>query len=207
MIPSWLRLSSVQIDDIAILPSDWTAQIESVANTFGARSMLDSSSPTSLEPAGTLIELKVVHGSDIARNLPWLFEVYSGPMLEFASMSFGKRLYPCNSIDDAVNINIISGVGGRYEWHVDTNPVTGLLFLSSLDEKDGGALVFKKGNADYIVRPSRGMFHCFDATDTPHRVEPLLRNISRISVPMNYYADSNNSGRDKELQNYLHKKA
>lgn len=201
--PNWLTVFGVDVSKIVSFPDDWDSQIKAVSSKSSVDTLLDGESDTSLEGPGTFIPVKVVMGDVVQSRLPWLYNAYAREFLEFSSESFERKLHVCNAVDDAVNINTVYGNGGRYEWHVDTNPVTGLLFVETLSEEEGGALVFKKFDTEFRIIPKRGMFYCFDARNVPHRVEPLKRERTRISVPMNYYLNSRNTGRADELNRYL----
>ena len=102
--------------------------------TSAKTTVLDGASETSREELGTKIPVRVVEGDPIAKDLPWLFNLYEREFLEFSSESFATHLYVCNDSNDAININCIEGLPARYEWHVDTNPVTGILFVDDLSQ-------------------------------------------------------------------------
>ena len=203
--PSWLPLYGRDFSADVSMPKDWDIQVLNLAKTRSIDTILDGDSPTSLEKSGTKIPISVVMGEVISTELPWLYKVYENEMLEFSSRAFGTALFKCNGVDDSININLVRGVSGRYEWHLDTNPVTGLLFAETLDSDEGGALVFRKFEEEYRIQPKRGMFYCFDARDIPHAVEPLKVARTRTSIPMNYYLTEDNSGRTDELNEYLRK--
>lgn len=203
--PSWLPIYAKDFSADGSMPSDWDIQILKLASMRAVETILDGESPTSLEEVGTKIPIRVVMGEVVFGELPWLYHVYESEMLAFASNAFGTALYKCNRVDDSININSVSGISGRYEWHLDTNPVTGLLFAETLEEEEGGALVFRKFGEEFRIQPKRGMFYCFDAREVPHAVEPLRVDRTRTSVPMNYYLTPDNSGRDDQLNEYLRK--
>jgi hypothetical protein len=201
------QLFNLQLETVRFFPKDWETQIAKVVRDYSTAQILDGSSATSREiDLAEPISIRIVDGSSIHTNLRWLFDLYCGELLKFAEKNFGKRLHIAQDLRSAVNLNIIEGRGRRYEWHVDSNPVTGLLFLSTLDERDGGALLFKQHSEEIRIYPKLGMFLCFDATEVPHTVEPLLREVVRISAPMNFYIDPKNQVRPKDLDEYLYQK-
>ncbi len=206
-LPPWKPYYEFDAQAQGLLPEGWQAKITEVIRDVGYLTVLTGDSATSREKnASVSIEVVVADGRSVKSALPWLWELYAGEFMEFAAKAFARRLYPANDVRSAVNVNSISGVDGRYEWHVDSNPVTGLLFVSELGVSDGGALVFRdrvrKLNA--IVRPRPGRFLCFDARDIPHRVAPLRKEIQRISVPMNYYESSTDQPRPGDLDEKLY---
>lgn len=199
--PSWLRFSCTDVRKH--LPVDWHEQIAAVVVKHARDTVLTGGSETSLEAPGTEIKVRVVQGSPIYSELSWLADLYEGAFLNIASCFFDTELFKCNSVDDAINVNCIEGGGSRYELHKDTNPVTGLLFVDTLLQEQGGALLFEKHGESFRVQPRSGYFCCFDAREVPHTVEPLREETRRWSIPMNYYLDKHNSGRDASLNEYL----
>ena len=125
--------------------------------------------------------------------------------IHWSSSVTGIDLVMAEDVESSININMVAGIGNRYERHVDSNPVTGLLYLSTLAEEDGGALVFDhpSGLSDRIY-PRQGLFVAFDASDTPHYVAPLKRHLARLSVPMNYYRVGETQARPIDLDSYLY---
>lgn len=107
------------------------------------------------------------------------------------------------SIKSGVNVNILSGPGGRYELHYDSNPLTGLLFVTDHDEVSGGQLQFKLDGHDLYLNPRRGTFITFDARRLPHSVTPLTCESLRITAPMNFYVEGEDQ-RPAELDDYLY---
>lgn len=168
--------------------------------------VLTGESNTSFEQQAN-IHVDVLEGDHIMRHLPWLFDLYQNDFLHFVRQSFGSQIYCSNEQNSAININKISGIGARYEWHLDTNDITGLLFVDDFFTQDGGELLFKKGKNEFALLPKRGLFICFLTAELPHAVLPLrLANKARLSIPMNYYFDKNNTGRDPQVHQYLTRK-
>ena len=201
--PQWLEFFGSDFSEK--FPFDWKKQVSALIQSSSKSTVLDGASETSREKLGTRIPVRIVEGKAIARDLPWLVRLYEHDFLQFASDSFGKQLFVCNETNDAININCIEGVAARYEWHVDTNPVTGILFVETFDKSDGGALIFRKQGEEFRFQPRSGWFCCFAAQDVEHAVEPLLASTMRTSIPMNYYVDRTNTGRDPTLNAYLYK--
>lgn len=189
------------------LPKNWISQIEKLSLDKGYKTVLrgDGSSSRERRPGAEML-VRVSDGLAISDSLPWLWDLYLYELREFSERSFGRSLFPANRLESAVNVNHLSGTKSRYEWHVDTNPVTGLLFVSTLRAEDGGALVFRNTQArtNRIVRPKAGLFICFDAREIEHRVAPLRRPVDRISVPMNYYESIENQPRPDDLDTKIY---
>jgi hypothetical protein len=187
-----------------LLPLDWVAQIERVVLSCARQSCLDGRSVTSREPdLGCALTVDVVDGNDIRRELPWLYQLYEGPLASIASLIHSQAVLPARDVRSAININALAGVGARYEWHVDSNPVTGILYVTDHPEGSGGELLFRVENREIVVRPTRGLFVAFDAREAPHCVMPLMTDGPRISIPMNYYLPGEQP-RPSDLDAYLY---
>lgn len=203
MRESWRPFFTWNLNTTSLLPSNWQSQIDDVVERFGYETVLTGQGSTSREKrSNQYIKVVIVDGLIIRPFLPWLWSIYNGPLLDFASSSFGRPLFPAEDEKSAVNINNLTGNGARYEWHVDSNPVTGLLFASTCPPEQGGGLVFRdiEGKRNAIVRPTAGVFICFDAREIPHRVAPLKGDISRTSIPMNYYETADSQARPSDLE-------
>jgi len=102
----------------------------------------------------------------------------------------------------------------RFECHVDSNPLTGLLFCT--DHPVGGELVFAHstgaaGTAGVdqdcsAIRPHAGHLIFFDARRHPHYSRPLTTASGmRIVAVMNFYTKSfPESTRPPELNQHLY---
>jgi hypothetical protein len=100
----------------------------------------------------------------------------------------------------AVALNVQTGPD-RYECHVDTNPIEGLLYVTTHREGEGGELVVSnRGEAQSveevdadstIVEPKAGYLLFFDGRHHSHYVASLKDPTAvRIVVAMNYYVPS-----------------
>jgi hypothetical protein len=105
-----------------------------------------------------------------------------------------------------VNINQLAGRGAQYEWHVDSNPITGVLYATDSDNGLGGSLVFRddQNGQKSVFRPKAGTFICFDAREISHRVAPLRREGERVSLPMNYYHSATDQPRPPDLDSQIY---
>lgn len=203
---SWKPYHSLDLLALDVLPVNWQDQIRDVVGKHSVKTVLTGDGSTSRErKPGLRLTVDVVGGSTIRQELPWLWNLYVGHLRDFASKAFGRPLFPANLEHTAVNINRLSGRGARYEWHVDSNPVTGLLFSTTSAKGDGGSLVFKGSDRRFsLVRPKAGTFICFDARDIPHRVAPLRGDSERLSLPMNYYESPVDQPRPEDLDGQIY---
>ncbi|MFI6345666.1 2OG-Fe(II) oxygenase [Streptomyces sp. NPDC050560] len=201
VIPELPFLSLVDVS--ALLPRDWRADVERCVERASVASALRGGEPGSLEPPGTEIAYRLVDGEAVARELPWLRARYDDTFLRLAEAASGRSLVVDSSPRSAVNVNVLPAHGGGYEWHRDTNPVTGVLFLSSHPEGRGGALELTgRGGHVWRVQPLEGYAVFFDARNSPHRVASATE--TRISAPMNFYVRGEERIRPAALDDRLY---
>jgi hypothetical protein len=145
--------------------------------------------------------VQTVGGLAIRRSLPWLYDLYRGLFLELACSCFGESVMIAKDDRYAINLNIQQGIKMRYECHVDSNPVEGLLYVTSHLPGDGGELVVSNVSAAVgpaeidqnctRILPTRGDLIFFDARQHPHYVTALTSpGACRVAVAMNYYTPS-----------------
>lgn len=112
-------------------------------------------------------------------------------------------------------LNVQRGTGMRFECHVDSNPLTGLLFCTD-HPAGGGELVVghDPAAADVdaierdcsVIRPHAGHLIFFDGRKNPHYARPLaLEADVRVVAVMNFYTGScPESTRPPELNRHLY---
>lgn len=155
-----------------------------------------------------------VHAPQVRQDLPWLHQLYRSAFLELAGETYEEKVSPADDDRYGVVLNVQRGTRMRFECHVDSNPLTGLLFCT--DHVNGGELVFAHDAAAAsiedverdcsVVRPSAGHLIFFDARRYPHYVRPLTRASDlRVVAVMNYYTEScPESTRPPELNQHLY---
>jgi hypothetical protein len=122
----------------------------------------------------------------------------------FVRSYIGLEVSPSRFERSSITLNLLRGQGSRYERHVDTNSITGLLFANSLTQDDGGALrLYYPDSPPVNVYPKEGTLLLFDARWVPHEVMPLLRNAMRLSIPMNYFLSTDIEVRPEYLDDYI----
>jgi 2OG-Fe(II) oxygenase superfamily len=111
-------------------------------------------------------------------------------------------------------LNVQQGTGMRFECHVDSNPLTGLLFCT--DHPAGGEFVVAHDAkaADLaaverdcsVIRPHAGHLIYFDGRDFPHYARRLTAaSGTRIVAVMNFYTEScPEATRPPELNRHLY---
>jgi hypothetical protein len=155
-----------------------------------------------------------VHADQVRHRLPWLYHHYRGIFLELAGEACEEKVTPALDERYGVVLNAQRGTRMRFECHIDSNPLTGLLFCT--EHVDGGELVFAHdaaaaSTADVerdcsVVRPTAGHLIFFDARRYPHYVRPLTEESDmRVVAVMNYYTGScPESARPPALNRHLY---
>jgi hypothetical protein len=155
-----------------------------------------------------------VHAHQVRHRLPWLYQAYRGTFLELAGEACEEKVSPAHDDRYGVVLNVQRGTRMRFECHIDSNPLTGLLFCT--DHVNGGELVFAHDAAAAsiadverdcsVVRPSAGHLIFFDARWYPHYVRPLTQESDmRVVAVMNYYTETSpESTRPLELNRHLY---
>jgi 2OG-Fe(II) oxygenase superfamily len=183
------------------LPGDWQYEIAAAAGDadfrrFPRTPILSRESPDILD-----VWRGRVHAGDVLRDLPWLYKFYRSSFLELAQSTCAEPVMP--ALDDRYGIvlNVQRGTEMRFECHVDSNPLTGLLFCTDQRAGAGGELVFAHDPAATdvgaverdcsVIRPHAGHLIFFDGRWHPHYARPLTDESDvRIVAVMNFYTQS-----------------
>ncbi len=156
-----------------------------------------------------------VHAGQVRLSLPWLYDFYRGCFLELARKTCAERVRPAADDRYGVVLNIQRGKTMRFECHVDSNPLTGLLFCTDQPAGAGGELVVGNDtNATGIaaidrdcsvIRPQAGRLIFFDGSRNPHYARSLTSGSDmRVVAVMNFYTKSRpESTRPPELNRHL----
>ncbi|MCO1658884.1 2OG-Fe(II) oxygenase [Pseudonocardia humida] len=200
----------------SILPQDWASQLLSIAEHHAQQITLIPDSPTSREVSDvTEVPTATVDGIVLSREAPWLLDLYRGPFRDLGQTVVQETLSPAGDPKIAANLNVQTGIKMRYEAHVDTNPLQGMLYVTDHPPGDGGELVVAQdvhavgtvgidSNAS-VIYPTSGCLIFFDARRNPHYVRPLRRRgATRVAVAMNFYTPScPESSRPPDLTTHL----
>jgi len=155
-----------------------------------------------------------VHADTVLQKLPWLYKLYRGDFLELAAQAWGEPIQAAADDRYGVVLNVQQGCTMRFECHVDSNPVTGLLFFTDHPEGGGelvvghdpgaiGVEVLEKNSS--VIRPQAGQLIFFDGKTYPHFARRLRsQHDVRIAAVMNFYTDTcPESTRPPELNSHL----
>ena len=155
-----------------------------------------------------------VHADQVHERLPWLYKAYRNEILELAGEVSAEHVSAAQDDRYGIVLNVQRGTKMRFECHVDSNPLTGLLFCT--DHAVGGELVVAHdvtaaGVAEIdrscsVIRPHAGQLIFFDARQYPHYARLLTRESeTRVVAVMNFYTEScPESSRPRELNRHLY---
>jgi hypothetical protein len=196
------------------LPPTWQAQIRTTAADADFRNFPQTPVLSREGPQVPHIARGRVHAAQVRDRLPWLHQGYRGHFLELAREVCRERVAAARDERYGVVLNVQQGTGMRFECHVDSNPLTGLLFCT--DHPAGGELVVAHDShaADIaaverdcsVIRPQAGHLIYFDAREHPHYARQLTAASGmRIVAVMNFYTEScPEATRPPELNRHLY---
>jgi hypothetical protein len=210
-----LRFGWTTFDVSSRLPAGWQQDVAAVAVEADFREFPRTPILSREAVDVARISRGRVHASQVREHLPWLYRLYRGYFLGLAGETCTERVAP--ALDDRYGIvlNVQRGTMMRFECHVDSNPLTGLLFCTDHRTGTGGELVFAHDPAASdveavekdcsVLRPHAGHLIFFDGRRYPHYARPLLTEPQvRIVAVMNFYTESYpESTRPPELNRYL----
>jgi hypothetical protein len=197
------------------LPGDWQEDISAVAAEADFREF--PRTPVLSREARDVARIPRgrVHADQVRRSLPWLYRFYQEEFLQLAQEASPERIVPARDDRYGIVLNVQRGNAMRFECHVDSNPLTGLLFCTD-HPSGGGELVFAHDPAAAdvgaverdcsVIRPHAGHLIFFHGSKYPHYARPLLSGSEvRVVAVMNFYTDSfPESTRPPELNRHLY---
>jgi hypothetical protein len=198
-----------------LLPEGWNKEILRVASSYARSHVIVPKSITSRELDLELrLPVLTVGGETVKNLLPWLCDLYSGEFLRIGQQCVEEPVQTASQWRYAINLNVQKG-DMRYECHVDSNPLEGLLYITDHPPGTGGELVVSRqsnvsGPTEVmedaeVILPRAGHLIFFDAREHPHFVAKLRDPSSiRVAVAMNYYTPScPESSRPQDLDRHL----
>src|SRR5690349_9484217 len=189
----------ITFDVADLLPQGWQREVLTVAADADFREFPRTPILTREAEDVTAISRGRVHADQVGEGLPWLQGLYQGEFLELANEAWNEPVVTAKDTRYSVVLNVQRGKSMRFECHVDSNPLTGLLFLT--DHGEGGEVVVSRdpGASDLtaieldclVIRPHAGHLLFFDARHHPHYVRSLTSESDmRVIAAMNFYTQS-----------------
>jgi hypothetical protein len=200
----------------SLLPVNWRTDIQRVAiNRSQQRRLVPPHSTSREDSSVTSLPIHGVRGEIVWRELPWLIDLYRGLFRDLAQQYTAENVRIAESRRYGTVLNVQRGDGERYECHIDSNPIEGLLYVTSHASGTGGELVVANNvNADSVekvdadcsvIYPQEGHVVFFNGRSHPHYVRPLLVGDIRVAVAMNFYTESvPETTRPPDLDEYLY---
>jgi hypothetical protein len=159
---------------------------------------------TDLLPQDWTTDIKKVAAEAFVGNYPrtpfWLYELYRREFLGLAEQAWGEPIRAASDNRYGVVLNVQQGKTMRFECHVDSNPVTGLLFFTEHPDGGGELVVANDPEAvgvdaleenGSVIRPQKGQLIFFDGKSYPHYARTLWSNGDvRVVAVMNFYTQS-----------------
>lgn len=200
----------------SLMPGGWDHELIEAARRLNQRKKISPDNVTSRE-AHDVSELVIrnVGSLVVEAELPWVRDLYETIFLELAQLTADEPVSVAKGKGHTVVLNVQTSEDMRYICHVDTNPIQGLLYVTSQPPGVGGELVvsntttaasLEEIDADCsVIYPQSGHLVFFDGRYNPHYIRPLLRQDDiRVAVAMNYYIPSvPESLRPADLDDYL----
>jgi hypothetical protein len=208
------RFRWITFDVSDLLPSGWQQDVRELATDADFRDFPRTPVLSREAAYVSRISRGRVHADVVRRRLSWLHGLYVGAFLQLAAEAWPEPVVTARDTRYGLVLNVQRGTSMRFECHVDSNPLTGLLFCT--EHQAGGELAFSNdpaatGLAEIerdcsIVRPHAGHLVFFDAREHPHYARPLRsRSDLRILAAMNFYTEScPESTRPRELNRHLY---
>jgi 2OG-Fe(II) oxygenase superfamily len=211
-----LSFPQAEFDVTSWLPEGWQRDIITVAAKAECRAF--PRTPVLSREAQEVenVSRGRVHADQVRRGLPWLYRLYRTRILALAASISTEEVMPAADDRYGVVLNVQRGTKMRFECHIDSNPLTGLLFLTDHAANAGGELVFARDeDADgvaalernsVVIPPRAGLLIFFDGRRHPHYARALRSESDvRIVAVMNFYTESYpESTRPRELNRHLY---
>jgi hypothetical protein len=198
------------------LPPDWQQDIAKAAVSADFREF-PRTPILSREAADVLyIPRGRIHADYVRQSLHWLYQAYRSDFLELAREICAEPVMTAHDDRYGIVLNVQRGTTMRFECHIDSNPLTGLLFCTDHPAGAGGELVFAHDpdvtDVDAVdqdcsvIRPHAGHLIFFDGRRYPHYARRLLSGSDvRVAAVMNFYTEScPESTRPLELNRHLY---
>ncbi len=195
-----MSLSFARFDVINMLPAGWQQDIRQVAAEADLRDFPRTPFLSREAENVTHITRGRVRADIVQQRLPWLYKLYRGDFLELAAEARAESIKAAFDDRYGVVLNVQRGKKMRFECHVDSNPVTGLLFFTD-NPAGGGELVVGHDPLAVgidalerdctIIEPQAGQLIFFDGKNHPHYARALLSESDmRVVAVMNFYTEA-----------------
>jgi hypothetical protein len=187
-------------DVTGFLPEGWQEDMNAVVAEADFRAFPRTPILSREAPDVMHIERGRVHADTVMQCLSWLYKLYRNEFLELAAETLGEPIDAACDERYGVVLNVQRGKTMRFECHVDSNPVTGILFLTHHPAGAGELVVSHDPDAVGVaglerdctpIRPESGQIIFFDGRKYPHYARALQGESDvRVVAVMNFYTRS-----------------
>lgn len=194
------RFSYWERDVTSSLPEGWQRDIGTVAGKADFRAFPRTPILSREAPDVTHIERGRVDAETVMEHLSWLYKLYRNEFLDLAAEAWAEPVDAAYDDRYGVVLNVQRGKTMRFECHVDSNPVTGILFLTDHPAGAGELVVSHDPDAvgvdeverdSTLIAPRAGKIVFFDGKTHPHYARRLLDESDvRVVAVMNFYTRS-----------------
>jgi hypothetical protein len=194
------RFQWTTFDVTNMLPLDWSDDIKAVAAEAEFRDFPRTPFLSREAEQVTTINRGRVRADTVQQRLPWLYKLYHSEFLDLAVQAWGKPIKAASDDRYGIVLNVQQGSAMRFECHVDSNPVTGLLFFTDHPAGGGELVVGHDPEAvgvetlekdSSLIRPQAGQLIFFDGKTHPHYARTLhAEHDMRVVAVMNFYTKS-----------------
>jgi len=189
--------------DIWLLPDAvpaWVTEKAVAASEHAKPVSREGAGPGSLTDEG--LRYSVLDGHGVLVRAPDIQYWVQMNVPALASAVVGEPLCISPDVRTAINVNLVDGIGGSYEWHTDPCPWSALIFCTA--HKIGGGWEANPDDVTKVsIRPEAGSLLVFRGS-IPHYVQPLLTDERRVSIPIALYPLGTTSiERDPELDAHI----
>jgi 2OG-Fe(II) oxygenase superfamily len=182
------------------LPPGWQHDIHQVAAEADSRDYPRTPMLSREAEGVTHITRGRVRADIVQQRLPWLYKLYQSDFLDMATEARAECIKVAFDDRYGVVLNVQRGKDMRFECHVDSNPVTGLLFFTE-HPAGGGELAVGHDPAAVgveaverdctVIEPRAGQLIFFDGKTHPHYARALRSESDmRVVAVMNFYTDA-----------------
>jgi hypothetical protein len=187
-------------DVTSLLPQDWPDDIKKVATEADCREFPRTPFLSREADHVKSVARGRVHADKVRLHLPWLYRLYRSDFLDMAEQAWREPIKAAHDDRYGIVLNVQRGNGMRFECHVDSNPVTGLLFFTEHPDGGGQLVAANDPNAvgveavedgGSVIRPQAGQLIFFDGKTYPHYARTLWSpGDVRVVAVMNFYTES-----------------
>jgi hypothetical protein len=175
----------------------WLGQVTEVAKGAPDKAIVGGTVNTSMAASDHTTYYQPTTGDIIAKELPWFHQLFAREVRHLATRVTGDPTMYLGKDVSSFNMNLLRE--GDYELHVDRDPLTALLGLTTIAHGEGGELVLHERRNPLTNRPEgeshaikivTGIVYLFNGLRHPHEVTELAPKTSRLVAAADYYTDS-----------------